>query len=354
MTAPEGESTFVYLYNLLLLTLIAFLNRSFPSSLNKNVLVFSFVLLSAYAIRISTDSLFQFINLAIVVLVSILFVNLLRKQKSLIIASINIALLFNVSVFFIQFLVWVTFGSIIDFYGYIMPWEVVGYSVYEDIGLFRATGIHNEPGTYATVITILTFWYIILAPTKLVTPVLAMSTVALTSSGTGIVFSGLFFSLLFVNFLQNKKGVLKNIILISIICLLGYLVLFLTPIGEYLYWRFISGDVDHSSGTVGLKYDAMRFLVESTESRQLLGSGSFLNDCLYCKSINDTGLIFNIIFQLGLVGFVLLAYLIYKTITLQVFSIGLVVVVLLSKLPISSPVIIISLFILCFKKYEST
>jgi len=201
--------------------------------------------------------------------------------------AVKVALVIHVSFWIIQVFSLYAFSYHIDpillFKGYkqrIWGPELFGITIH------RASGFANEPSGYAITVAPLIYLYYLYQQkiTKLIS--LSLLTMILTFSPLSwiLVFGFLFF-VAFQKGNLSLKGAIKTFILLSPLLYL---------ITEYLLWRFGDGE----DASLGVRQNAINWLVMQDETRQLLGSGFGLND--YGGLVADTSVYFNLFFTYGI------------------------------------------------------
>lgn len=247
----------------------------------------------------------------------------------------------HVGVFIFQFVWFLATGTFIDFLAPVTGEEQRAFGGDYEIAIFpvffRATGLFNEPGTYSTWIVVMllllraTARRLGIAREGRLLEVLSIGTVLLSFSTFGIVFSVLY--ILMVTF--DKKVTVGKIVAVGLMSLP-----FAVLVIEYLVQRSALGS---DSAGLGFRYQAMELYFSGLTPKSLLiGLGMFTDffskvdpELVYV----DVGLWFVILSSVGVVGSMMLASYLLLSVPRQIVPVTLVAVVLLSKLPLTNPLV---------------
>lgn len=181
----------------------------------------------------------------------------------------------------------------IDIHNIFFPWSNGKGSEYS-FGVSRYTGIHQEPGAHATVVTALLLLHIMLSRSFRLIHILAAISCALTFSAIGLIY---FFAVLTISSIRFLEFNAKSILTIGAIVPAGAYSIWLYGAEAYITERFVDRDQDMSLNSrtgnfelwaqwsdydklFGRGLDALR----SEEFSSLQGSG-FLLSSIVCFGI---------------------------------------------------------------------
>lgn len=355
--APNGLSRYIYLYNgVCLVAILSFFlvaGKTRAISIKDLAFIIPLVLCVLLAVRI--EGVFSVFNFILVLLTSYIFyVSIVSYPVEFRQAFFGLLVL-NVTLFYIQVFYYSVSGVILDIHGSIFFWTVSRYSEYQQFGLFRATGMHNEPGTYSTVIAILILINLIFENKLNWFLSLSILTLPLTGSAAGVVLFIIIASCVILCFLLKERARLVSVkaFLYFGVVSLALFYFMTSKISKYLYWRFLSGEVESGGGTVLLKIESISFLLGADISRLVFGSGFGINDCSTCASLQDTGLLFTLIFQMGLLGVLFFLMWAFYVTHKNIFCIGLFFVLFMSKLPVGLPMVVVSFYMIRYNKLHA-
>tara|TARA_R110000751_G_scaffold68236_2_gene138894 strand:+ start:4457 stop:5602 length:1146 start_codon:yes stop_codon:yes gene_type:complete len=249
-----------------------------------------------------------------------------------------------VHVFFLyaQVAIYSIFGSLVDFHNILYPFSYARLAIYDEIGVVRFSGLQNEPGTYAAMVSLLIFLKFIYSMKTSIFDFLLVFSVILTFSSAGFVFC----SLLFISILWSKRHSRLALIVVafSISACVGISLYF--GVLDYLLFRFNTDG--YTSPSLLSKLQAIEFFIQADPMRQLLGSGLGFNDCYDCDSIQDLGVLYNFVNQLGIFSIIIFTihFLLFpiKGVVAYIFLFSM----FLSKLYIVEPAIWIALMLTSF------
>lgn len=306
---PGGSKIILFLYYFVVLSLAVLL--LFFGRAEVKLKVFDIFVMLSIVIIFSLASFFvpdQAVGtltlLVLSILISLVISLDFERNKNIYVMAIQSLLLLHVVAFFIQFLIFIISGKILDLHTVVFFFSESHTAELNRVNLFgaRLTGLHNEPGTYATWVMPLLFLLLFIEKEIRLLSVFALLSLILTFSVSGYVYTLLFvLASFFVTKPSNRMRYFIKVTAALIVCA----IVFLSLGGyEYLMWRFFDESV--VDGTSELKWISIRHLIETDYVRLMLGSGLGVNDCASCTSLQDTGLAFNLIFQLGVFGLIII------------------------------------------------
>jgi hypothetical protein len=331
--SPSGSISFVLYYyiahTLLLLVASYYLNGLVLISTKNLLVVLTFygcaLLWSLIQPRISVSfvAIWGVAAIGALILQSIAQLNSDNFQR-----AVNALIIISISGISIQAAIYLTTNNVTPLHSLLFPFSESKSAELERIGVVRLSGFYNEPGTYSLWMLALVYTSAKLAGRFLFLHAIALISIVLTLSVAGAILSCISFILIFAAH-DSRKLNFRGLIVAGI-SLLVIVSLFVYAGGiEYLMWRFLGEEVVDGS-TIG-KVDTILHFWESDTARKVLGSGFFIIDCASCESVQDLGIGFNLIYQLGFFGgFVVLA-LLTTAARRGPLAIGWVLVLLLGK-----------------------
>lgn len=228
----------------------------------------------------------------------------------------------------------------IDIHNFLFPFSRVSeISAADGFGFLRFNGFHLEPGSYAANVGIATILCIGVAK-KIPkwTVLIVILTIIETRTGSGILYC---FSIILICIYYHIRHSIMSAILIWPAIAIS-IVVFLVTSGFYSYLdnRFLSKNVQEITrvdGSSRLKVENFSFLVSAPTERQILGSGFMKIDCSYCSFVNSNGAGFAIIFFFGLMGCIMIAWLLRIGVSRSLVGFVLVVTLVFSRFTLVQP-----------------
>ena len=271
---------------------------------------------------------------------SLIFIpTLYNNEKRIFNKSIDLALGFLVTIFFLQLLLYQLNGVYFDPLSYLRG-EESRYQAYSSILIFlkaigvdyiRPTSLFNEPGTYCCYSTILFLLSSLNHKKFNLIHKLFISSLFLSLSAFGIAI-GILILLFYYKKLAPKKSEVKFklmtrslfISLISIVILFAY---------SYVKVRFFSG-LTSSTGSLDIRENSINILFNNLPNFLFFGfspATTLLSDF----EIQDTSLVFSIFMYYGLQGIIILG-LIFFLVRKRFYSIGALIIILITKVSFES------------------
>ena len=229
------------------------------------------------------------------------------KKVDVLFKGIEYALIFIVTVWIIQLVVYHTTGEYIDLLEPLSgrPQRYQAYFIQSELPfeIIRPTSIYIEPGTYAVnTLPLLILDYLKKNRlTKLHT--VTVITYFLSLSLFGIIVATLFLIIAGIHqfeFKINKKNILFIIAMIVIII----------GIQEYLFFRFVH---EENTGALSIRDNAIGYWQNLSEEDILLGQGN--GNTIFEKRaiLEDSGFLFKLIFEYGIFALPMLFFMFYIT-----------------------------------------
>lgn len=323
----EGGTTGIgIIHDALILSPLVFLilakkfKMNFSISIIQNITIY-LTLIFLWVVFFEIDSFSSIRSLLASVVFSFLFIicfsrNLDAKR------SVTFLIKLNLIFIYIQFIVLFIFGKHIDLHQIIYPWSRETY--YPTFaGLTRLTGIHMEPGVYATIITGLNLILLqyIYKPRLIFLTVLSL---LLTVSISGIVYSVILAVVVVI-----RSNSIPKYIFTSIIMSFMLIIIYFSPIGDYIQTRL--GKAESSSdSSINYKKVNLEYILERDYIDTLVGSGYRVNNCEKCEYINSNGFLFGLIFYHGIIGAALIIFMYFYIFKVPFNKFGIVFVLFLS------------------------
>lgn len=264
----------------------------------KLTLLLAFIFLS---IAILFYGLLGNINQAALILTALLYTSLvirlaLQANPQHLVNAITGVLSISIFCFLTQAAVHAFSSIFIDFHQLLFPFSrAATLASDKTFGFTRYSSIFMEPGIYSTVTLILVFLRTNLTPKPSWLDWVAIGTIPLTFSYSGLVFFMLGAFYLLQRERVNTKLLLR--ILIATACTL--VVAKYLGVDEYLASRMANLGADRSAN---IKVTNISTWNSLSLERKLIGGGIGAEDCEGCAFINSSGFWFSTIFQLGLLG----------------------------------------------------
>ena len=234
------------------------------------------------------------------------------QQKFLL--ALDLLLVLWVGVFLMQFLIYFGTGSIIDFHAIFHPYSAARIFAEGDSGVFRFTGPHIEPGSYANWVYGLVIlrsiarrrWFDFVGMAAMASTMLSFSLWAMV--GAAAYFAGAIFHSLS----SLRLGAMIRILmaLILIVAVFSWFASSITrELIEYLILRSTPDDGSSSS-----KFLAWQGFIREFWDVLLIGT-SFEHDyCDGCASPQDAGTAINMVMRVGLIATLCILFPIIRTI----------------------------------------
>lgn len=278
---------------------------------------------------------FIYLNSIIGTLLGLLFFIIFQKyfkilNKEQVTKIINRVIYFHLIFFIIQFSAFYFGGILID-YLYPITGEASRFFFGGALtGLVRCTGLYNEPATYSYYVGGLAFLNILILKKVDKITMLALISIALTLSISGILLSSVLY--FYYSFFISQK--VRNIFIFSIVSVFIMTIVLLyfnDNVYMYLFERFSNLSNDTSTNT--RFFDSFDFLKSKNIIIQLfgVGLGNYTNDVSLTPSgiiglISSFGFVGYIIFSSillfytkknGIINFIMLNIFLFSTITIQ-------------------------------------
>lgn len=237
---------------------------------------------------------------------------LYKKNKDILLKSIDIILFISTSFFFFQLLMYKIFGTYLDPIGLISGIPARNYFESGGMSFLRVTGLTVEPGTYGTYSMVLLYSSYLLKPQIRKLHLYVMLSMILTFSVFSLIFVIGYVSVVFKE--RIRKHPYGSLFIFSLLLFILYV-----SFNDYIIYRFFS---DNEDGSLRTKLYAFYFLYDADLNRILSGSGFSHNDC-YCL-IADTTMFFSIFYNFGIAAiiiFILFFYSIRKNLNAIILSI---------------------------------
>lgn len=353
---PDGKFIVNFSYNLLLLLMTCFYYFLYIGyiKIQKNILflflflICFFILYSFNDTKVSlTYFLLFFNNFILAYLLSIIA----KKNEKLFVDSLDLVIYTHIFFLILQYFFINLMKIDVNFHEILFPFSAGHTYQLKNIDYIRITGLYNEPGTYSTWISILCGISMIIRKRILLLHYLAFMTILITFSATGFFFCALFIILVIYEKLKYFK--LINILYFIVSILLFFIIFFYSGVYDYIMWRFFDDSV--VDGTSDLKFEAFNFLLNSSQYRQIFGSGLGVNDCINCRSLQDVGLLFNYIFYFGLFSFIPIIIILSFMKKINRYIVITITILFLSKVFIYTNIFWIAIMLMySFSKYRGS
>jgi len=215
------------------------------------------------------------------------------------ISALRWLIVFSITMFIIQFLVYHISGHILRLHELVFPFSQARIAEEASFGnLVRMGGIYIEPGTYSNFMYIYILIYTIL--TKKLSSFLAFATAIstiLTFSVWGMIFASYFLLILILDKLKKKSLIVKIIILFAFISVGLYISnkIVNDPAVEYAVKK-----LDSNKGSTGYKKQAYEKYKSSYEKFLFIGEGFIPEFKKDIPSLQDSGVLLNISIVFGI------------------------------------------------------
>lgn len=247
------------------------------------------------------DVSLRLVNTVVIIFLSLyvyLFINgsWLRDELAQVISWILVA---SAGAIFLQYVVFYTFGTIIELHGVLFPWGESRTVFLEYFGLARFAGLYTEPGTHANwVIAFILLRGLLTGNVIDRFSITSMISVALAITAWGVIAVMVFILSAVLLLATTKRKISTGVILLSMSagCMVG-LVLYLEifdAIFEYFSFR---AELENNSGTS--KVDAWRYGWELLNDFMFIGFPIGYDYCGGCQSPQDAGVILNLSVYFG-------------------------------------------------------
>lgn len=304
-------SRFLFLYPAMFVA-ISVVFFSGPTVIRKDIISFSLITAIIFAVRIdfdSPESALRYLIFLTAMTVSILTATCLGRDISAARTVINAVLWINVSSILLQYSGTLIFDSSWDIHNSIFPFSRESeMDPIHGFGFARFNGIQLEPGTYAVMTGLLTLLSLGVSRRISAIHILAFLSLFLCRSVSALIFVVAIF-LLFNIRLSSRHFVFHSILSIFLIILAGIATV-TSGFDSYL-WNRLDVMVSGYDGSVNAKFANILYIFNAELGRQMIGSGFMVNDCGLCMFINSNGVLFSLVFYLGVLGLGYAAYLFF-------------------------------------------
>ncbi|WP_456323237.1 hypothetical protein [Hydrogenimonas sp.] len=246
------------------------------------------------------NSYIKKMSFAIIIFTFVLF--FYKDQVKLLIKSIEYALFFIVSLWYMQLIMYYVSGHYIDLLEPLIgqPQRYQAYFMSSVDFIIRPTSLFTEPGTYAVntfpLLSIIYIYYRKITKIQILTLISYFASFSLFA----IIIATLY--IIVIEFSSFKFELSKkNVIMFFLLAIV------LMGLERYLYFRFV---LEHNVGAVGLREHIINYWLSLDSKGILLGQGNaqtrFLN-----YTVDDTSFLFKLIYEYGIFSipfFIMLVY----------------------------------------------
>ncbi|AXT69665.1 hypothetical protein [Vibrio sp. dhg] len=322
----SGTTGIGILHDLLILSamIFAILANKAKSIFPKEIvihLLFFLIVIFCWIAYFGVDNITDVRSVCVSFVFCFLFIFSLPKKIDLT-KCIELLIKVNLFLIYVQFFILIVFNKHVDLHQMLYPWSRDTY--YPTFaGLVRLTGIHMEPGVYATILTGLN----VLLAIHTYKPKLMYLTIIsllLTVSISGMIYA---FILLLIVLIKNNSMIKYLLTSISLSIILT--VTYFSPIGEYVQARSkrIESSTDYS---VSYKQENIKYILERDIVDTLVGTGYRANECEKCNYINSNGFLFGTFFFHGVIGVMLIFLLYIYTFKIPISKVGILFIAFVS------------------------